>query len=474
MPIKHETEEDRWTYNCEDCVRTREIGETTAEMIPKMGLAAAEEFQQSMFHPILAAMLRGVRVDFAVRDRLAGEVQEELAKREEFLQFVLGHSINPRSSQQMCKLFYEDLKQQPNMTRAKKGVPGHLTCDDEALQRIKAREPLLTPIVDAIADIRTLGIFLNNFILAGLDIDGRLRCSYNICGTATYRLSSSKNAFGGGCNLQTVPSDKSKSVGKAKARGGEFTLPNLRTMIVPDPGFTFFDIDLDRADLQVVVWEAEDELLKAALRVGADIHLLNAFHIEGKEPPPLEELAETHPRYPDHRAPRKYLREFAKIFCHATNYGGGARTVAVNTGRSIHEIDKAQKHWFGAHPGIKRWQERTEAQIRKHRFVENRFGFRWHIFDRVDAALPEALAWVPQSTVGIVINKIWKNYHDHLPQVQTLLQVHDSLGGQLPTHQASILLPKMRELSRIVIPYPDPLVIPTGIKTSSVSWGDCA
>lgn len=476
MPITHETEEDRWRYNCEDAVRTREIGETTAEMIPKMGLADVEAFQQSMFYPVLDAMIRGVRVDTKVRDQLAGEVQDELAKREEFLNFVLGHSVNPRSSQQMTKLFYEDLKQQPNMTRAKKGIPGHLTCDDEALQKIKAREPLLAPVVDAIADIRTLGIFLNNFILAGLDLDGRLRCSFNICGTVTYRLSSSKNAFDGGCNLQTVPSDKSKSLGKAKARGGEFSLPNLRTMIVPDPGFTFFDQDLDRADLHVFVWEIEDEGYKTILRQGVDTHLFHVYLLDRQEPPPLDELVESHPRYWDHRGPRKHKREFAKVFCHGVDYVGSSRTIASHTGRSVHETDLARRRYLGFHPTIEPYWRRVEAQIKAHRFVENKFGYRWYIFDRLDMALPEAVAWIPQSTVGNVINRIWKRYFDVLlpsANLQVLLQLHDSLAGQFPTHLASSVLPRMRELSSVTVPYGDPLVIPTGIETSERSWGDC-
>lgn len=473
MPIKHETEEDRWRYNCEDCVRTREIGESTARTVAKLGLVEVDAFQQSIFFPILAAMTRGVRVDPAVRNRLAGEVQEELASREEFLVSVLGHGINPRSSLQMCRLFYEDLHQPPIMTKAKKGIPGHLTCDDEALQKIKAREPLLTPVVDAIADIRTLGIFLNNFILAPLDVDGRLRCSFNPCGTVTYRLSSSKNAFGGGCNLQTVPSDKSKSLGKAKARSGEFQLPNIRTMLVPDPGYTFFDIDLDRADLQVFVWEIGDEQYKQVLRQGVDTHLFHVYLLDGQEPPPLDELVESHPRYWDHRGPRKHKREFSKVFCHATDYVGSARTIAAHTGRTVHEIDRARKRYLAIHPGIEPYWRQIENQITRHRFVSNKFGYRWYIFDRIDGALPEAVAWIPQSTVGCVINRVWKAFFDNLPQVETLLQLHDSLAGQLPTHLVSRLLPRMRELSRIIVPYEDPLIIPTGIETSDVSWGDC-
>ena len=112
--------------------------------------------------------------------------------------------------------------------------------------------------------------------------------------------------------------------------------------------------------------------------------------------------------------------------------------------------------------------------MQKYHFVENRFGYRWYIFDRIDGILPEALAWTPQSTVSCVINRAWVNIHDTLPEVQVLLQVHDSLAGQFPTHLRSILIPKIKEASSIIIPYEDPLIIPVGLKTSEVSWGDCA
>jgi DNA polymerase I-like protein with 3'-5' exonuclease and polymerase domains len=170
----------------------------------------------------------------------------------------------------------------------------------------------------------------------------------------------------------------------------------------------------------------------------------------------------------------KLKREFAKVFCHATNYVGSARTIAGHVGRTVHEVDRAQRIWFGAHPGVKRWHESVSEQISKRRFVENKFGYRWYIFDRIDAILPEAVAWIPQSTVSIVINRIWLNIYKHLPEVQVLLQVHDSLAGQGPTHRREHWLAEIERLSQIVIPYPDPLIIPTSVSTSEVSWGDCA
>lgn len=505
------TEEEHWRYNCQDCVYTREVGEAELGMVKTFSKGnwpaarSVHTFQQAMFYPVLKAMLRGVRVIPEEKERLTFEVQDQIAHREAFLERVLGHQLNPGSPLQMKELFYGDLGQPEIRTRPTKYKPATVTCNDEALQKIALREPLLKPIVNCISDIRTFNLFLSNFILAKLDEDGRMRCSYNIGGSEsgksapkTYRLSSSKSAFGGGTNLQTIPSEKSKSAGKAAARGhvamlgDPYLFPNLRAMFGPDSGFTFFDMDLDRADLQVVVWETNDAMLKAALRQGADIHLLNAFVLDGKDPPPLEELVETHPRYADHRGPLKLKREFAKVFCHATNYVGSPRTIAGHLGRSVHEVDRAQKIWFGAHPGIKKWHERVSQQINKFRFVENQFGYRWYIFDRLDLLLPEAVAWIPQSTVSIVINRIWMNLFQNRPEAEwsfdldfllsrmtaadpceVLLQVHDSLAGQFPTHKKDACIARMLELSKIVIPYEDPLIIPTGVNCSEVSWGAC-
>lgn len=486
---KEQNETQLWTYNAQDCVRTRECGEALTENIKALGLEAVDEAQQRLFWPVFRAMQLGVRVIPQARDEIIMELQEAIAEREEWLAFVLGHSINLNSPIQMRKLFYEDLKQIPVMTRATKKKPSTVTCNDEALVTISKREPLLKPLTTCISDIRTLQIWLGTFAMAKTDVDGRMRCSFNIAGNETkeqgdaekaakaapytYRLSSSENAFGSGFNMQTIPSDKSKSAGKAIARGSKMPIPNLRSMFGPDPGNTFFDADLDRADLQIVVWEANDAMLKAALRMGADIHLLNAYILVGKEPPDLAELVEGHPRYPDHKGPYKTQREFAKVFCHATNYGGSPKTIAGHTGRTIHEVDRAQRIWFGEHPGIHTWHKRVNDQIQRYHYIENPFGYRWYIFDRLDNAFTEALAWVPQSTVGNVINRVWQNWYDHLPQVQVLLQVHDSLGGQFPTRMKQVLVPRMLELGKITVPYEDPLVIPLGMGTSEISWGDC-
>lgn len=466
--MKHETEEQRWAYNCEDCVRTDECARVEKGIIDKFGLQEPEAFQQSMFYPVLAAMLQGVRIDLKARNDMAMELIEEIEKRKAYFHQVLGHDLNPASTKQMQQLFYDDLKLPIILKRRAKG-PSTPTLDDDALNKLMSKEPLIRPLVKNIQEYRSLGVFLNTFVQAELDPDRRMRCSYNICGTETYRLSSSANAFGRGTNLQNIPK------GSKGKEAEDLSLPNIRKIFIPDPGMTFFDMDLDRADLQVVVWECDDKDLKMALRMGLDMHLMNACSIFNIKGIPYEELTETHPNYKEHRERiGEDKRQKAKQGVHATNYGCKGRTLSQHLNSTVHEADKFISSWLAAHPGVGKWHLRTEQQLRTRRYVENKFGYRRFYFDRVEGLLPEALAWVPQSTVALTINRIWLNIHRNLSKdVKVLLQVHDSLAGQFPTNQSQLLLPLIKQNAQIVIPYDDPLIIPVGIKTSEKSWGDC-
>lgn len=157
-----------------------------------------------------------------------------------------------------------------------------------------------------------------------------------------------------------------------------------------------------------------------------------------------------------------------------TNYGGSARTMAAAAACTVHQAELLQARWFAAHPGIKAWHRRVEMALQTSRTVTNKFGYRRVYFDRIEGLLPEALAWIPQSTVALYINRIWDKWVTNVPEIQILLQVHDSLVFQLPTYKFERMIPTLREFaSSVVIPYDDPLVIPIGFNYSTKSWGDC-
>ena len=247
--------------------------------------------------------------------------------------------------------------------------------------------------------------------------------------------------------------------------GTEIRLPNIRKFFVPDPGHILFDVDLAGADAQVVAWEANDLPLKQAFRdyqagVGPKVHCVNAKAIFG----PLAG--------PDGKREPFYGR--AKAGIHLTNYGGKARTCAAALSISVSEAEAFQRNWFRLHPAIAEWHESVLHSLNTTRSVRNPFGFVRTYFDRLEGLLPEALAWVPQSTVAIVIDTAYNRITESGLPIDILLQVHDSLVGSCPTHLWPEIKPQLFSLLQVTIPYPnDPLVIPTGLKTSTISWGDC-
>lgn len=248
------------------------------------------------------------------------------------------------------------------------------------------------------------------------------------------------------------------------------TLPSVRQIFVPDPGFVMFDADLAGADAQVVAWEADDEDLKATFRTGQNIHNKNALDIYGREyadAPGDRKLINT---------PKGRMYDACKRRVHATNYGASARTLSLNPdiGGSIKDNERFQWNWFRLHPGVRAWHTRTHTQLLCNGTIHNRFGYRIIYFDRPDGLLPHALAWIPQSTVAEVCFRGALRLEESFPSIQILIQVHDSLVFQMPKSQnGPATIQRMKEILRVTVPYPDPLVIPWGFASSEKSWGEC-
>jgi DNA polymerase I-like protein with 3'-5' exonuclease and polymerase domains/uracil-DNA glycosylase len=446
---KGEGENVYWNYNCTDSARTLAIHYVLNDVIKTLGMVEVNAFQQKLAPKVLKSMNRGVRLDKEAQVALSLKIQEEIATREAWMSRVLGHPLNIRSAPQMQDFFYRQMGQKEVINRATKSV----SCNDEALHKIAVREPILQPLTRKIAELRSLGVFHSTFVQAATDVDGRIRTSFNVCGTETYRFASSKNAFGSGLNMQNIPKG-----GETEDEG--LDLPNVRELYVPDPGMTYFDIDLDSADLRIVTWESGCEWMKDHFRNGRK--------------PYVEVMREYYhnPTMDKKSHPREYA--MFKSLCHGTNYLGTADGIAPRIGLLVHETERIQKWYFELAPEIKKWQEEIKAQVTKRRFVQNVFGYRTYFFDRIEGTIfNQAVAWIPQSTVACLINRAYVAIDDELPDTEVLLQVHDSLVGQFPTVQGDARLRDIVRCSEIPLPYAEPLIIPVGIATSESSWGDC-
>ena len=235
-------------------------------------------------------------------------------------------------------------------------------------------------------------------------------------------------------------------------------LPNMRKMFVPDEDYTIIDVDLERADAQVVAAEAGDQELRDLFSSGLDVHSENAKDI-----------------FKLNREPTYEERQKAKQGVHACNYGVTAKTLAPYLGSTIKDAEGFIDRWFSAHPKIKNWHDRVMFDLRTERSVKNAFGYRIYFFDRVDPKLRnQALAWIAQSVVAIVTNKGLVNIDENLQDwdVQLLLQVHDSIVCQAPTKYCPDVFNEVLNQMKVEVPYDPPLIIPNTLEASEKSWGD--
>lgn len=441
------------TYNCQDIVNTYEVWTVLRPLVDRFRLADQYAFQMSLFVPVLWMMVTGVRVDRERRKVLRAKVEVRLRELAHLLESVVGHYVGVAkptkitakwhsSPAQIKTLFYSECGIKPILD-LKTGRP---TTNDEALEKIAQRHPVLRLVCDWLIEASSLRTFLSNFLSSSPDPDGRERCSYNVAGTETFRFSSSENAFGSGRNLQNIPREDTNP---------EY---NIRETYVPDDGEVIVDFDLSSADLRVVIKESGAKKVQAILDRGDDVYGTFASKMDGSP-----YVGKKHPQ-----------RQKMKNVTHAVDYVGGDRTISKTYGLPEQEVAGVRRWYFSENPEIPAWHTRIDQQLRSTRRVANKYGYVRTYFERIDTVLSAACAWIGQSTVGITINhglmNVWRRY----PWAKPLLQVHDSVVFSLPrTHSTPAHLDAIREALLIPIPYPNqsPLVIPVGMKSSPLSWG---
>lgn len=431
-------------YNCLDVCRDWEIAQQQRIALEKSFLTPQFLERMKYSHSVYKMMRRGVNRSPQRTSKMVAEVDEAIQAKVLAVSELAGHPVNFNSPKQVSELLFKQMGLKPVGKLTSKGAA---STNDDSLKKLIEKHPNAAEVCMPILECRSLRSLKSNFLEAELDPDGKFRSSFMATGTETFRLTSSGNAFHRGGPLQNVTDGKHTHSGRP--------LPNLRSTIVPDVGCSIFNCDLERADLQVVAWEADDAELMQMLIEHVDIHTENAKNLWGVA------------------SPTEQQRHFGKTFVHLTNYGGGFRTCGVKCHVTVHQAELLQRRWFEIHPGIKQWHQRTQAALFGTRTIRNKFGYRRIYFDRIDGVLPEALAWVPQSTVSILISLMQMAIEEALgDRAPIIMQGHDSLVGQYLTSDEASILPAIQAASRIAIPYPKPLYIPLELATSTSSWGE--
>lgn len=414
-------QERDWIYNAFDCAITEEIFQELMQ-IKKPYADSSYDFVRAMQAPAMCMANRGILIDtnkrMQVSTRLAKKETEYINRCVLFADAIGLEDFNPRSVDQVKNLLYNILAVPEQLKWDGATKTRKVSVDRDCLEKIQALPYFYAkPFVNHILAIRETNKKLG-VVRTGVDPDGRMRTSYNVSGTETGRWSSNENVFGTGTNLQNITDE-------------------LREMFIADKGMKFGYIDGEQAESRVTAYISGDDNYIKACESG-DIHTYVTMLVW----PNLDWSKDD----PDHNKKvasqicYKHLsfRDMSKKLGHGSNYMGKPYTLA----REAH-IDKVkvvedfQELYFTQFKGIADYHQKIATMLQTQGYVETPLGRRRYFFGRKDSddTLKEAIAFVPQSTIGELTNlglhRVWREF-DLTGQVQCLAQTHDAILIQFP------------------------------------------
>jgi DNA polymerase-1 len=455
-------------YNALDTMQTAALKEVfDAGLIPDWA-KPTYKYSEKMLGPILTMMRRGVKIDIATRDKVVKQFEDRRGKvRATFdtiCEALFDTTININSDKQTKALFFNFL----GIAEQTKSVKGEVkvSLDRKILEKLIKDYPRAAVFANFILKLRDLDKSIE-FLTKSLSEAGRFHTSYNIGGTETFRLSSSEHPLRIGSNQQNIPAE-------------------ARNCFIADDGYVFFQADQQGAEARLVAYKCGDPNYIAACE-GGDSHTMVAAMVFGFEP--KRELAE-----------REYLRgksyrQAVKAGAHGSNYMGKPFTLAKQMGVDVATAEQFQSRYFKRFPGIVEWHNWTADELRTKGYLDNPFGMRRMFWGRKwdDATLREAIAFYPQSAVGVLTNivlyNLWLKYEGQPgAPVQILMNGHDAAIGQIRADLVDELAPQLLEDMRfpfdvtdikgvtrtVTIPFDleigmnwgkyDPIKNPTGLK----------
>jgi DNA polymerase I - 3''-5'' exonuclease and polymerase domains len=420
-----------YRYNSLDAAVTREILDVQQRELKEFGTydLALEATEQALAFTEITR--HGIKIDMEWREQLTQEYLRQVSNLQAYLDKEAGGGFNVKSPNQIKSLLYDQLKLPVKISRKTKRP----TVDKDAINALAGKYH--HPLLNIILEIRQRRDFIERYLNAVVDSDGYMRCSLDVSGTRTGRLSSRQSIYGSGTNLQNIPARKPE--GQA-----------IRRMFIPDEGMVFVNRDYSQAEARIVAALARcDRLLALFADPNRDVHAENGARMFGRSDPKMVTFEE---------------RYQAKITVHATNYGmeedhlvDVANEAFWSTGV---RLDRKQARrlidmYFMLYPEIKTvfWKE-IRDQLNADRTLNTPFGRKRQFFGRWDdKLLRTAYAYIPQSVVGDLGRKALYGCYRELEVkegiCQVLLNVHDSVLVQCRPNQVTHVSNRMAELMKM-------------------------
>lgn len=425
-------------YSCEDVYAALRLYELQQPRLKELGLWALFADLECPLVPVLAEMeLRGIAVDTKLLGRLSEEFSRKIEDLEQDIYGQAGQKFNINSPQQLGEILFDKLK----LPAGRKTKTGYST-DVRVLERLASQHDLPRQILN----YRNLAKLKSTYIdkLKGLaeKSGGRVHTSFNQCGTATGRLSSSKP------NLQNIP---------IRSEEGQ----RIRAAFVAPDGHYLLSGDYSQIDLRVLAHYSGDKELHKAFLAGDDIHQRTAAEIFFVSPQLIT---------PE-------MRRVAKTINFGIVYGMSSFGLSSQLNISRKEAQTFIDRYFDHYQGIRVFMEAIIAQARKDGYVSTLLGRRRRLPDivhnnrtRREFAERTAINTPIQGTAADIIKlamlRVERELRRQRLEAKMVLQVHDELVLEVPNEEISAIEQLLRTAMENVIHLDVPLVVNLAVGTN--------
>ncbi|MBQ8936601.1 MAG: DNA polymerase I [Bacteroidaceae bacterium] len=395
-------------YAAEDADITLRLAHVFRPMLEAEGATRLFEDIEMPLMPVLADMERtGVRIDTDALRQSSQLLGEQLVALEQEIYESAGMEFNINSPKQVGEVLFDHLKLLPN---AKKTKAGAYSTNEEILQRIHAKHPIVDKILEYRGKKKLISTYLDALPQLINPRTGHIHTSFNQTVTATGRLSSSDP------NLQNIP---------VRTEDGK----EIRKAFVPEPGQLFFSADYSQVELRIMAHLSGDEGLIEDFRQGHDIHAATAAKIFHREST-LEEGI---------KAVTREERSKAKTANFGIIYGITAFGLTERLGISRSESKELIDSYFETYPRVHAFMQESIDRARQQGYTETICHRRCYLRDINSAnatvrgfaernAINSPIQGSAADIIKIAMVRIHRRFREEGLQSRMILQVHDELN----------------------------------------------
>jgi DNA-directed DNA polymerase len=393
---------DVYAYGAEDADITLQLKNVLEPKLKETGTEDLFWNIEMPLVPVLADMERqGVRIDTAALRETSIIFTERMNLLEQHIYAKAGETFNISSPKQVGEVLFGKLN---IMEKPKRTKTGQYVTNEEVLQSLRTKHPIVADILDYRGLKKLLGTYVDALPKLINKRTGHIHTSFNQALTATGRLSSSDP------NLQNIP---------VRSEDGK----EIRKCFIAEQDCLFFSADYSQIELRIMAHLSEDANMIEAFREGFDIHAATAAKIKHKK---MEDVS---------AAERKQAKQanFGIIYG-ITTYG-----LAQRMGIDNKEARKLIEDYFATFPKVRAFMEQAKEQARCKGYAETLFGRRRYLPDILSKngtvrgfaernAINAPIQGSEADIIKLAMIRIWHRFKAENIRSKMILQVHDELN----------------------------------------------